>query len=171
MPQINAARAFVLVLDDGSNKRIAKGIQTVDDDVANHSWTKANLVGAKPNPGEGTPAYMRAAAEERHRLDEEHRKLEAETDKRVTANVRAKMEADLGESMRIALERQADAATRGVELDASGFPELDALVEARVNALVEARVKAAVDEALLEREIKAEEDAKTAGGKSAKAGK
>ncbi len=175
MPEIHVARGFTLTHDDGRKVVIAAGKQSVDQDVADHFYTKAHLVGAKPNPAAGTPAFLRAAAEERARLESERALFEAETDARVTAHVREKMEAEMGERMRIAQVEQAKAAAdvaRGK--DAEREAEIErrvAAAKAEMEATFDARVKEASDAAVLAHmeaeDAKAREsgDGETDGGK------
>ncbi|MDR3488805.1 MAG: hypothetical protein P4M05_28370 [Bradyrhizobium sp.] len=167
MPKIHVAKDFVLKHDDGTKTPFKKGEHEVEDHVANHWFVKANLVGAKPNPGAGTPAFLRAATEERSRLEAEHHRLESERDAAVTASVREKMEAELADRIKIALEQQAVAAVNAVDAEVA---KRVAVATAQIEATVQARIDKAVEEALLAHieaeaksgELKAAEEAKAA---------
>ena len=150
MPKINVAKDFVLNHEDGTTTPFKKGVHEVEGHVADHWFVKANLVGAKMNPGAGTPAFLRAAAEERARLEDEHARAEANREAAVTASVREKMEAEMGERMRVALEEQAKAAVNGVDAEvAKRVASETAAIEAKVEAMVKERIDKAVEEALL----------------------
>ena len=174
MPKLNFAKDFVLTHDDGSKTPFKKGSQDVDDSLAAHWFVKGHVVGAKPNPGAGTPAFLRAAAEERARLEAEQAKIESDRDAAVTASVREKMEAEMAERIGIALEQQAQAAVNGVDAEvAKRVAAETAAMDARVDAIVAERVGKAVEDALLahiEAEAKAAE-AKNQADDVKKAGK
>jgi hypothetical protein len=66
MPQIEVVRPFTLTLNNGQQKVYQPGVYEVDDEVANHPYTKHHLreavereggVVRHPHEGETTPLY------------------------------------------------------------------------------------------------------------------
>ena len=165
MPEIDLAKKCNLTLDDGTKVSLKAGKQDVPDHVAEHWFVKAHCVGAKPSPAAGTPAFLKHEAQERARLEAEHIRLEAERERLVTASVREKMEADLGERMQEALAAQAKAAVKDKN---SEIEKAVAAAKAEFESSIDQRLKEAA-EAAVAAHIAGAEDDKPAG--KAKGGK